>query len=63
VGILKEFKRALEAYSSGDIERVLLDYEGLREEFGKTIRDILTIFQDLRREFMSEKLCLEPLKF
>lgn len=56
VGILKEFKRALEAYSSGDIERVLLDYEGLREEFGKTIRDILTIFQDLRRDYERETL-------
>ena len=56
VGILKEFKRAFEVYSSGDIERVLLDYESLREEFGKIIRDTIEIFRDVQRDYERETL-------
>jgi type I restriction enzyme R subunit len=56
VGILKEFKRAFEVYSSGDIERVLLDYESLREEFGNIIRKTIEIFQNIQRDYERETL-------
>jgi type I restriction enzyme R subunit len=56
VGILKEFKRAFEVYSAADIERVLLDYESLREEFGKTIRETLEIFGGIQRDYERETL-------
>jgi len=56
VGILKEFKRAFEVYSSGDIERVLLDYETLREEFGKVVRETMEIFREIQRDYERETL-------
>jgi len=56
VGILKEFKRAFEVYSSGDIERVLLDYESLREEFAKVIRETMEIFREIQRDYERETL-------
>lgn len=56
VGILKEFKRAFEVYSAADIERVLLDYESLREDFGNIIRDTLAIFGDIQIDYEREIL-------
>jgi len=56
VGILKEFKRAFEVYRSGDIERVLLDYDNLREEFAKITRDTLQMFRDIQRDYERETL-------
>ncbi|MDH7514187.1 MAG: HsdR family type I site-specific deoxyribonuclease, partial [Clostridiales bacterium] len=56
VGILKEFRRAFEVYSSGDIERVLLNYENLREEFGKIIREATGIFRGIQRDYKRETL-------
>jgi type I restriction enzyme R subunit len=56
VGILKEFKKAFEVYSAGDIERVLLDYESLREDFGKIIRETLEIFGNIQRDYERETL-------
>jgi type I restriction enzyme R subunit len=56
VGILKEFKRAFEIYSSEDIEQVLLDYDSVRDEFARLIQETLEIFRDTQRNYERETL-------
>jgi type I restriction enzyme R subunit len=56
VGILKEFKRALEMYSTEDIQYALLDYEHLRNEFTALVDDIETTFGELTLNYDREIL-------
>ncbi|MEA3431906.1 MAG: HsdR family type I site-specific deoxyribonuclease, partial [candidate division WOR-3 bacterium] len=56
VGILKEFKRALEMYSTEDIQYALLGYEHLRDEFATLIDEIQAIFSKLTRNYERETL-------
>jgi type I restriction enzyme R subunit len=56
VGILKEFKKALEMYSEEDIKGVLFSYESVREEFVALINEILVIFKELSRDYERETL-------
>jgi len=56
VGILKEFKRALEMYSTEDIQYALLGYEHLRDEFTILIEEIRAIFGKLTRNYERETL-------
>ena len=56
VGVLKEFKRALEMYSTEDIEGALFSYESLREEFITLIQEILKALRDVSRDYERETL-------
>jgi type I restriction enzyme R subunit len=56
VGILKEFKRALEIYSTEDIEYALLNYDHLKDEFITLIDEIRSIFSDLSINYGRETL-------
>lgn len=56
VGVLKEFKKALEMYSEEDITGALQSYDGLREEFVALIKEILEIFEEVPREYERETL-------
>ncbi|OYD16055.1 hypothetical protein CH333_04460 [candidate division WOR-3 bacterium JGI_Cruoil_03_44_89] len=56
VGVLKEFKRALEMYSTEDIEYVLSDFDYLREEFENLIKDFEYIFGELLLNYERETL-------
>lgn len=51
VGILKEFKRALEMYSKDEIEGALFSFDSLRGEFNLLINEILDIFKEIPREY------------
>jgi len=56
VGVLKEFKRALEIYSTEDIEGALFSYDSLREEFITLIQEILEALRDVPRDYERETL-------
>jgi type I restriction enzyme R subunit len=56
VGILKEFKKALEMYSESDIAGALFSYDSLKEEFTTLIIEILEIFKRIPRNFDRETL-------
>jgi type I restriction enzyme R subunit len=56
VGILKEFKRALEIYSTEDIKDVLTDYGSLRKEFTLLIKEIENIFENLSLNYDRDTL-------
>jgi len=56
VGILKEFKRALEMYSTEDIQYALLDYDNLKNEFTTLINDVNNIFGPLILNYDRETL-------
>ena len=56
VGILKEFRKALEMYSVEDIKNVILDYGSLEREFTILINEILEIFKGIPRDFERETL-------
>ena len=56
VGILKEFKRALEMYSEEDIKGVLYSLEDLREEFNQRMDEILEMFGGIPRNYDRENL-------
>lgn len=45
VGILKEFKKALEMYNEEDIKLALTSYDGIREEFFSLVNEILEILK------------------
>jgi len=45
VGILKEFKKALEMYNEEDIKLALTSFNGLKEEFAILIKEILEILK------------------
>lgn len=56
VGILKEFKRALEMYSKEDVENVLNDYDSLKQDFVDLIKELKAIFDDLTQNYERETL-------
>jgi type I restriction enzyme R subunit len=56
VGILKNFKKALEMYSTEDIEGALSSYDSLRGEFVALIEEILAILKDVSRDYERETL-------
>ncbi len=56
VGILKEFKRALEMYTEEDIKGALFSFDSIREEFYLLIKEILEILKDIPREYNRETL-------
>ncbi|MBI4378908.1 MAG: HsdR family type I site-specific deoxyribonuclease [Nitrospinae bacterium] len=56
IGILKEFKRALEMYSEEDIKSALFSYDNLIEEFVLLIHEILEILKEMPRDYERETL-------
>ncbi len=56
IGILKEFKKALEVYSTGDIKGALSSYDTLREEFITLIKEILEVLKEIPRDYERETL-------
>ena len=56
VGILKEFKKALEMYNEEDIKLALTSYETIREEFVNLIKEIFEILKDVPRNYKRETL-------
>jgi len=50
VGILKEFKRAFEVYSKEEIGGALYDMESVKEDFNKTLDDLLAMFEDIPKD-------------
>ncbi|MDO8885964.1 HsdR family type I site-specific deoxyribonuclease [Candidatus Oleimmundimicrobium sp.] len=56
VGVLKEFKKALEMYSEEDIADALQSYDGLREEFVTLIKETLELFKEVSRKYERETL-------
>lgn len=56
VGILKEYKKALEMYSTEDIKGALLSYDSLRGEFVTLIQEILEILKEVPKDYERETL-------
>jgi len=56
VGILKEFKKALEMYSEDEITGVLVDYTALEREFVFLIKDIFNLLKDVPRNYERDTL-------
>lgn len=56
VGVLKEFKRALEMYSKEDIKGALNSYDDIKEEFIARIKEILEIFSGVPRDYERQTL-------
>ncbi|MBI2485808.1 MAG: HsdR family type I site-specific deoxyribonuclease [Deltaproteobacteria bacterium] len=56
VGILMEFKRALEMYSDEEIKGAIFSYRSVREEFKSLIKDILEILTDVPKSYERETL-------
>jgi type I restriction enzyme R subunit len=56
VGVLKEFKKALEMYSEDDIKGALFSYDNIRGEFVILIQEILEILKDVPRNYERETL-------
>lgn len=56
VGILKEFKRAIEIYTKEDIEGVLYNYDNIRDEFVNLIGECLEIFKNLPKDYQRNTL-------
>jgi type I restriction enzyme R subunit len=56
VGILKEFKKALEMYSETDIAGALFSYDNLREEFIELVKKTLEIFREVPKDYERETL-------
>ncbi len=50
VGILKEFTKAFKEYSKEDIESVLYDLDGLRDEFIGLIESTMKFFEDVPKD-------------
>ena len=56
VGILKEFEKAFEMYSTDDIREALFDYDSIRKEFAALIKETLEIFPEVNRDYERETL-------
>jgi type I restriction enzyme R subunit len=56
VGILKEFKKALEMYNEEDIKLALTSFNGIREEFVILVKEILEILKEVPRNYERETL-------
>ncbi|MDI3483803.1 MAG: type restriction enzyme subunit [Methanobacteriaceae archaeon] len=62
IGILSEFKRAFEIYSKEDIKGALYNLENLKEEFKKTLRELLGIFEDIPKDEYYREVLLEAVE-
>lgn len=51
IGVFKDFKKALEMYHELDMEKVLIDINSLKEEFGEKLRELLIWFEDVPKEY------------
>ncbi len=56
VGILKEFKRALEIYDEEDIKCVLFSYESVRKEFKNVIKELKKILKEVPETYKRDAL-------
>ncbi|MCK4234879.1 HsdR family type I site-specific deoxyribonuclease [candidate division WOR-3 bacterium] len=56
VGILKEFKRALEIYNEDDIKGVLFSYENVRKEFKNAISELKKILKEVPETYKRDTL-------
>lgn len=56
VGIVKEFKKALEIYSEEDIKEALFSYDSVKEEFVELIEEILEILGEVPRNYRRQTL-------
>lgn len=56
VGVLKEYKKALEMYSEEDIKGALLDYESVKEEFVAIVNKLLGMFMVVPEDYKRETL-------
>ncbi len=56
VGVLKEFKKALEMYSEEDIKGALFSYDDIREEFILLIKEVLAILKEVPKDYERETL-------
>ncbi|MCD6100226.1 MAG: HsdR family type I site-specific deoxyribonuclease [Candidatus Marinimicrobia bacterium] len=56
VGILKEFEKALEMYNEEDIKGVLVSFDGIREEFVTTLKEIFEMLKEVPRNYERETL-------
>jgi len=56
VGVLSEFKKALEMYNEEDTKWALASFDGLREELAVLVKEILEIFKEVPRDYERETL-------
>lgn len=56
VGVLREFKKALEMYSEEDIKDALFSFEAVREEFIELIKEILEMLKGVPKDYERESL-------
>ncbi len=56
VGVLREFKKALEMYSEEDIKDALFSFDAVREEFVEFIKEILEMFKSVPKDYERESL-------
>ncbi len=56
VGILKEFRKALEMYNEEDIKKALTSFDEIREEFVTILKEILEILKEVPRNYDRETL-------
>ncbi len=56
VGILKNFKRALEIYSENDIANVFIGYDSLKNDLIKIIKEVFKILENVPKSYERETL-------
>lgn len=56
VGVLREFKKALEMYSEEDIKDALFGFEAVREEFVELTKEILEMLKGVPKDYERESL-------
>ncbi len=56
VGVLKEFRKALEMYSEEDIKGALFSYNDIREEFVLLMKEVLEILKEVPKDYERETL-------
>lgn len=56
VGVLREFKKALEMYNETDIKWALANFDSLREELAILVKEILEILKEVPRDYERETL-------
>lgn len=56
VGVLREFKKALEMYSEEDIKDALFSFEAVRGEFVELIKEILGMLKGVPKDYERESL-------
>jgi len=56
VGVLREFKKALEMYNEEDIKNALTSFDSLREEFVIMLEEIIEILKEIPKDYERETL-------